>query len=84
MHELNEYVIATDFALSEAVAQRFSVKNVFLDISQNSQENTCARVSFLIKLQALGFCFCSFSDGNVNLTITSQPFIIFTPAPMKR
>ena len=27
-------------------------KKVFLEISQNSQENTCARVSFLIKLQA--------------------------------
>ena len=25
-------------------------KKVFLEISQNSQENTCARVSFLIKL----------------------------------
>ena len=24
---------------------------MFLEISQNSQENTCARVSFLIKLQ---------------------------------
>ena len=30
---------------SEAVAQRCSVKKVFLEISQNSQENTCARVS---------------------------------------
>ena len=27
-------------------------KNVFLEISQNSQENTCAIISFLIKLQA--------------------------------
>ena len=27
---------------------------VFLKNSQNSQENTCARVSFLIKLQASG------------------------------
>ena len=36
----------------EAVAQRCSVKKVFLEISQNSQENTCARVSFLIKLYA--------------------------------
>ena len=27
-------------------------KKVFLEISQNSQKNTCARVSFLIKLQA--------------------------------
>ena len=26
-----------------------SVKNVFLEIVQNSQESTCARVSFLIK-----------------------------------
>ena len=38
----------------EAVAQRCSVKNMFLEISQNSQENTSARVSFLIKLQASG------------------------------
>ena len=34
--------------LKEAVAQRYSVKKLFLEISQNSQENTCARVSFLI------------------------------------
>ena len=32
----------------------FFVKKVFLEISQNSQENTCTRVSFLIKLQAWG------------------------------
>ena len=37
---------------SEAVAQTCSVKKVFLEISQNSQENTCARASILIKLQA--------------------------------
>ena len=35
----------------EAVAQRCSVKRVILEIVQNSQENTCARVSFSIKLQ---------------------------------
>ena len=35
---------------TEAVAQRCSVRKVFLEISQNSQENTSARVSFLIKL----------------------------------
>ena len=29
-----------------------SVKKVFLEISQNSQENLSARVSFLIKFQA--------------------------------
>ena len=35
----------------EAVANRCSVKKVFLEISQNPQENTCTRFSFLIKLQ---------------------------------
>ena len=35
----------------EAVAQRCSVKKLFSEISQNSQENTCARFSFLIKLK---------------------------------
>ena len=37
---------------SEAVVRRCSIKKMFLKISKNSQENTCARVSFLIKLQA--------------------------------
>ena len=42
--------------LLEAVVlvQRCSVKKVFLEISQSSQENTCARVSFLVKWQAWG------------------------------
>ena len=39
---------------SEAVVQMYSVKKVFLEISQNSQENTCTRISFLIKFQAWG------------------------------
>ena len=34
--------------------QTCSVKKVFLEISQSSQKNTCAKVSFSIKLQALG------------------------------
>ena len=32
-----------------------SIKKVFLEISQNSQENTCARVSFLNKVEACNF-----------------------------
>ena len=39
-------------AFAEAVVQRSSVKKMFLEISQNLQENTCVRVTFLIKLQA--------------------------------
>ena len=37
---------------TKAIARRCSVKIVFLKISQNSPENTCTGVSFLIKLQA--------------------------------
>ena len=37
---------------TKAAARIFSVKQVFLEISQNSLENTCTRVSFLTKLQA--------------------------------
>ena len=33
-------------------SSRPQVKKVFLEVSQNLQENTCATVSFLIKLQA--------------------------------
>ena len=33
--------------------QRCSLKKVLLEISQNSRKNTCARVCFLIKLQAV-------------------------------
>ena len=40
--------------LTEAVARRFYVKQVFLKISQYSQEHTCDADSFLIKLQAEG------------------------------
>ena len=41
----NHEVLAINMC-PEAVVQRYSVKKVFLEISQNSQKNTCARVSF--------------------------------------
>ena len=39
---------------AEVVAGRCSVKKQSLNISQNSRENTCAGVSFLIKLLEAG------------------------------
>ena len=42
---------------SETVAQRCSVKKVFSELLQNSQENTCARASFLIKKRLWYRCF---------------------------
>ena len=38
---------------TEADIRGVLLKKVFLEILQNSQKDTCARVSFLIKLQAL-------------------------------
>ena len=49
---------STNVHRMEAVVGSCSIKKVFLKISQNSQENTCARVSLLIKLQAWGLHRC--------------------------
>ena len=40
--------------LQKQPPEEFLYENVFLEISQNSQEKTCARVSLLIKLEAWG------------------------------
>ena len=40
----NMFVFRTFLHTPEAVTRKCSVKKVFLNISQNSQENTCARV----------------------------------------
>ena len=70
--------------LTEAVAQRFSVKKVFIKISQNPQENNCARVSFLIKLQARGLIkkedlaqlfSCEFCEISKNTLFYRKPFL---------
>ena len=39
-----------EYPCIKAAVERCSVKKVLLEISQNSQENTCAKVSFIIKL----------------------------------
>ena len=41
--------LSWSFRISRSSYQRCSVKKLFLKISQNSLENTCARVSFLNK-----------------------------------
>ena len=51
LNQFNFKSIQFILSISEAVARRCSVKQKFLEISQNSQKNACARVSFLIKLQ---------------------------------
>ena len=48
-------------------------EKVFLEISQNSQENTCARVSFLIKLQASKFLKTPFFTKHLRTTASFNP-----------
>ena len=61
---------------TEAVVQRCSVKKVFLEISQNPQENTCAKVSFLIKLQSLGQVLsCEFCEISKNTFFYRTPLV---------
>ena len=55
--ELNRIILTNVVISIEAVANTCSVKKMLLVISQNSQENTCDRVSCLIKLQASGFSY---------------------------
>ena len=55
---------------SERATRGVLLEKVFLEISQNSQENTCARVSFLIKLQArLRTPFFQNTSGRLLLSI---------------
>ena len=68
------------FQYVEAVAQRCSVKKVFLEILQNSRENTCARVSCLIKLQASGLKACNFIKKET-LAEVFVNFVKFLRAP---
>ena len=50
-----ERTVSAEFrAVTDAATRGVLWKKVFLEISQNSQENTCARVLFLIKLQGSG------------------------------
>ena len=75
LRNLLRTICARKFEIDRNSHHRCSVKKIFLENSQNSQENTCARVSFLIKLQACHFIrkqtlaqvfsceFCEFSKN---------------------
>ena len=52
-------LLATDNTATEAASGDVLQEKKFLEISQNSREETCARVPFSIKLQALAHVFSS-------------------------
>ena len=68
------------YCMTEAATRGVLLEKVFLEISQNSQENTCARVSILIKLQASGLKIetlaqvfsCEFSKISKNTFFTEH------------
>ena len=65
----------------EAVVQRCSVKKVFLEISQNSQENTCARDSFLINLSLAQVFSCEFCEISKNTFFHRTPLMAASEVP---
>ena len=44
--KIDHFHVSLTFELTKVVIRRCSVKKVLLEISQNSQENTCASVFF--------------------------------------
>ena len=60
--------------MTEAVVQSGSIRKVFLKNHQNSQENTCARVSFWIKLLASA---CNFIEKETLAQVFSVNFVKF-------
>ena len=81
LQRMNELILL----ISEAVVQSCTVKNMFLEISQNSQERTCARVSFLIQLQSSNLLLylkktlaqvfsCQFYEISKNTFFTEHPW----------
>ena len=52
---------------SETATGGVLYEKVFIEISQNSQENTCTRVSFIIKLQASACNFIKKRDPGIGV-----------------
>ena len=76
--QLEPSLTSTIDLLWEAVVQRCSVKKVLLQISQNSQENICAWVSFLIELQAQA---CNFIKKEALAQMFPVNFVQFLRTP---
>ena len=57
------------FGIDRSSRRRCSIKKVLLKIWQNSQENVCARASFLIKWQA--FLYPLKTSGNLYFSVFS-------------
>ena len=82
LNELKNEIYACDCGLFnsslyvEAVVRRCSVKKLLIEILQNSQENTCARVSFSVKKETLTQMFsCEFCEISKNTFYYRTPLL---------
>ena len=66
IRRLDTLILTHTISAPEVVVQRCSVKQMFLKISQNSQENTCVGFSFLIKLVSCELFCCEFLEVFMN------------------
>ena len=71
---IDRYSILSNIESIEAVVQRCSAKKVFLEVSQNIQEITCARVSFLKETLAQVF-FCECCEISKNTFLHRTPLV---------
>ena len=71
---IDRYSILSNIESIEAVVQRCSAKKVFLEVSQNIQEITCARVSFLKETLAQVF-FCECCEISINTFLHRTPLV---------
>ena len=93
LHALETGYIRKRFHMMQATWSKTAtggvlLKKVFLKISQNSQEDTCARVSFLIKLQVKGLWhryfpmnFAKFLRTPFSQNISGRLLLNFTIGP---
>ena len=75
---IKDKFLASGILYTEAVTLSCSVRKVFLEILQNSQGNTCARVSSLIKLQVEA---CNFIKKEAVAQAFSVNFAKFVRTP---
>ena len=71
---IDRYSILCNIESIDAVVQRCSAKKVFLEVSQNIQEITCARVSFLKETLAQVF-FCECCEISKNTFLHRTPLV---------
>ena len=71
--------------LARAGVQRRSLKKMFLEVSQNPQKNTCAKVFFFNKFAGLApVFFCEFCEISKNIFFHRTPMVAASAVRIER